>query len=117
MDERVINGLIGGYIRKRRFLLGLTQKALADKLGISYQQIQKYESGTNGVSCAKLWKISAVLGCTMDELCRDPADALRRNQVSASHRTQKLVAHFHQIHSESARAALCDMAALLANVQ
>ncbi len=42
--------------------LGLSQTALAEKLGISFQQVQKYESGANRISGSRLWELSQTLG-------------------------------------------------------
>ena len=52
--EVVVNQHIGKRIRKRRIELGITQTDLGNHLPTSFQQIQKYEKGTNGVSSAKL---------------------------------------------------------------
>lgn len=52
---------IGARIRKRRMELGLTQAQLAGKLGLSYQQIQKYETGLNRISAGRLHQISRLL--------------------------------------------------------
>ena len=52
---------IGARIRKRRMELGLTQIQLAGKLGLSYQQIQKYETGLNRISAGRLHQISRLL--------------------------------------------------------
>ncbi len=48
-------------MRQRRELRGMPQKELAKKLGISFQQIQKYESGANRVSASKMWELCGVL--------------------------------------------------------
>jgi transcriptional regulator with XRE-family HTH domain len=48
-------------VRVARVALGLTQELLAEKLGVSYQQVQKYERGTNRVSAGRLYQISQVL--------------------------------------------------------
>lgn len=48
-------------MRRRRILLGLTQDQVADALNISYQQIQKYETGANRVSAGRLAQIAEVL--------------------------------------------------------
>jgi len=56
-----IDHLVGQRIRLRRNMLGLTQEALADSLGISYQQIQKYETASNRVSAGRLFEIAAKL--------------------------------------------------------
>jgi len=49
---------VGDRIRRRRTILGYTQEQLADALDISYQQIQKYETGANRVSAGRLFQIS-----------------------------------------------------------
>ena len=53
---------LGKRLKQRRVLLGLTQMELANKLGISYQQIQKYEKAADRVSASRLVDISNVLG-------------------------------------------------------
>lgn len=52
---------IGRKIRQRRVLLGITQEKLADALGVTFQQVQKYEHGANRVSASRLWQLSIVL--------------------------------------------------------
>lgn len=49
---------VGKRIRHRRWLIGMTQQQLAEKVGIKFQQIQKYETGANRVSASRLWDIS-----------------------------------------------------------
>lgn len=53
---------VGKRIRHRRWLTGMTQQQLAEKVGIKFQQIQKYETGANRVSASRLWDISDALG-------------------------------------------------------
>ena len=48
---------VGQRVRQRRWLLGMTQQQLAEKVGIKFQQIQKYETGTNRISSSRLWDI------------------------------------------------------------
>ena len=52
---------VGKCIRERRSELGMSQTDLADALGISYQQIQKYEVGTTRVAASRLWDIAKAL--------------------------------------------------------
>ena len=52
---------VGKRVRHRRWLVGMTQQQLAEKVGIKFQQIQKYETGANRVSASRLWDISEVL--------------------------------------------------------
>ncbi|WP_323786148.1 helix-turn-helix transcriptional regulator [Thalassovita sp.] len=52
---------VGKRIRHRRWLVGMTQQQLAEQVGIKFQQIQKYETGTNRVSASRLWDIAEAL--------------------------------------------------------
>jgi transcriptional regulator with XRE-family HTH domain len=52
---------VGGRIRLRRNMLGISQEKLGESLGITFQQIQKYEKGTNRVGASRLQAISGVL--------------------------------------------------------
>lgn len=52
---------VGKRIRHRRWLIGVTQQQLAEKVGIKFQQIQKYETGANRVSASRLWDIADTL--------------------------------------------------------
>ncbi len=52
---------VGKRIRQRRWLIGMTQQQLGDKVGIKFQQIQKYETGANRVSASRLWDIAETL--------------------------------------------------------
>ncbi|HCU58921.1 MAG TPA: transcriptional regulator [Alphaproteobacteria bacterium] len=57
---------VGSRIKWRRKVLNLSQQQLADKLGLTFQQIQKYEKGFNRVGASRLWDIAQVLGVSMD---------------------------------------------------
>lgn len=52
---------VGKRIRQRRWLVGMTQQKLAECVGIKFQQIQKYETGSNRVSASRLWDIADAL--------------------------------------------------------
>jgi transcriptional regulator with XRE-family HTH domain len=53
---------VGKRVRHRRWMIGTTQQQLAEKVGIKFQQIQKYETGMNRVSASRLWDIAHALG-------------------------------------------------------
>ena len=53
---------VGGRIRMRRKVLGVSQERLAEALGLTFQQVQKYERGSNRVSASKLYEIARFLG-------------------------------------------------------
>ncbi len=52
---------VGKRIRHRRWMVGMTQQQLAERVGIKFQQIQKYETGMNRVSASRLWDIAETL--------------------------------------------------------
>ncbi len=52
---------LGKKLKKIRIENGIKQKQLALKLGISFQQLQKYESGENRITAGRLWQISQIL--------------------------------------------------------
>jgi transcriptional regulator with XRE-family HTH domain len=52
---------VGKRVRHRRWMLGMTQQQLADKVGIKFQQIQKYETGMNRISASRLWDIAEAM--------------------------------------------------------
>lgn len=57
---------IGSRIRRRRTELGLTQEQLGHALGVSYQQIQKYETAANRVSASRLYELARAFGVEID---------------------------------------------------
>ena len=52
---------VGKRVRHRRWMVGMTQQQLAGKVGIKFQQIQKYETGMNRISASRLWDIADAL--------------------------------------------------------
>lgn len=61
VGEDPIDVHIGSRVRLRRKLLGKSQEAVADAVGVTYQQIQKYEGGTNRMGASRLFELSNVL--------------------------------------------------------
>lgn len=53
---------VGKQLRAQRVEKGFTQTTLAKKLGLSFQQVQKYETGANRVSASKMWDLGRILG-------------------------------------------------------
>ena len=52
---------VGSRVRLRRTLLGMSQEKLGDALGLTFQQIQKYERGANRIGASRLYKIAKIL--------------------------------------------------------
>jgi transcriptional regulator with XRE-family HTH domain len=61
----LVDGHVGSRIRTRRALLGMSQKDLGAKVGLTFQQIQKYERGANRVGSGRLYEFSKILGVSI----------------------------------------------------
>lgn len=57
-----IDAHVGGRVRLRRMLLGMSQEKLAEQLGLTFQQVQKYEKGINRIGASRLFELSKLLG-------------------------------------------------------
>ena len=68
---------LGAAVRIRRRTLGISQEALAEQCGVSFQQIQKYENGANRISFSRLVQIARALKCRVVDLM-DVLDAPER---------------------------------------
>jgi len=66
---------VGSRIRLRRTMLGMSQEKLGESLGITFQQIQKYEKGTNRVGASRLQNISAILNVPVSFFFEDAPGA------------------------------------------
>ena len=62
---------VGNRIKMRRTILGMSQEKLAGLLGLTFQQVQKYEKGLNRVSASRLWDFSVVLGASVNFFFED----------------------------------------------
>ena len=62
LSEIEIDRHIGQRVRERRIVLGLSQTVLAEGLGISFQQLQKYETGFNRIGAGRLYGCAELLG-------------------------------------------------------
>lgn len=118
---------VGKRIRHRRWLVGMTQQQLAEKVGIKFQQIQKYETGMNRVSASRLWDISDVLGVEInfffDEMADDkeagenmaPGARNMPMDIMADREAVELVRSYYAI-PEHQRRRLFDLARVLSDV-
>ncbi len=62
---------VGIRVRQRRVLLGMTQTDLADTMGLTFQQVQKYERGTNRISASRLYGLSQVFDVPVEYFFED----------------------------------------------
>lgn len=119
---------VGGRVRMRRMLIGMSQEKLGDALGLTFQQVQKYEKGTNRISASRLQQIANVLGVSInylyDGIAGADAPAAGFAEGKASHYEPdllnadalKLLRAFNGISDAKVRRRLVDLASALANL-
>jgi transcriptional regulator with XRE-family HTH domain len=118
---------LGKRLRLRRILLGVSQEELGKAVGLTFQQIQKYEYGVNRVGTSRLWDLSRALNCPVsfffedkDEqtpgasprnLQADSADIEMQHEDATSKREAlMLVRAYYTIRKETVRRRILDLA-------
>lgn len=85
MEKKVPNPIdvhVGSRVRLRRMLVGMSQEKLGDMLGLTFQQVQKYEKGANRVGASRLYQISRILGVSVQFFFDDMPAAAGQDEVS-----------------------------------
>ena len=112
-----IDAAVGVRMAARRSALGLSQTALAAQLGVSFQQVQKYEKGANRVSASRLHQVATALGCSVADFFPtrgdDPVAGLRDLTVTAEGRA--LAEAFPRIADPALRQAVTRVVEALAS--
>ncbi len=113
-----VDRLVGDRIRRRRILMGLTQDQLGESLGISYQQIQKYETGANRVSAGRLYLIATRLevspGWFFDPVKSD-ASSEDFEDLGSSRLLMEFVRSFARINDERLKTVLVSLVRAMAD--
>jgi transcriptional regulator with XRE-family HTH domain len=111
---------IGHRIRERRRVIGVSQGQLARAVGVTFQQVQKYERGTNRVSFSRLMEIVRALGCELNDLTEglesdQPTPVLGASQqLMAQDGASELLKAYAALDNKSLRQALLQHARALA---
>mgnify|MGYP002627225754 CR=1 FL=1 len=91
-EPNPVDVYVGNRIKTRRHILNLSQQDLADALGLTFQQIQKYERGLNRIGASRLWDISQILKVPMDFFFSDmPIDVQIESPRAQKGKTVSLV--------------------------
>ena len=118
---------VGKRVRHRRWMVGMTQQQLGEKVGIKFQQIQKYETGMNRVSASRLWDIADALDVSVnfffegyeegitDAPARKPEATKTEGDLLADKEALELVRSYYSI-PENQRRKLFDLARVLSDV-
>jgi len=85
-----IDALVGRRIKSARLTAGLTQEELASKIGTSFQQLQKYESGRNRISASRLFDLAAALRLPVSYFFNQDS----HNHPTLDNKTAKMAAKF-----------------------
>ncbi len=109
---------VGKRVRHRRWMVGMTQQQLAEKVGIKFQQIQKYETGMNRISASRLWDIADALGVPVafffEGLEAESEEAAAQRDMMADKEAMELVRSYYSI-PEHQRRRLFDLARVLSD--
>ena len=105
---------VGKRVRHRRWMVGMTQQQLAEKVGIKFQQIQKYETGMNRVSASRLYEIARTLDVPVSHFFDglDDGHAHVDQDVLSDKEAMELVRSYYAI-PENQRRRLFDLARVL----
>jgi transcriptional regulator with XRE-family HTH domain len=120
-----VDAHVGSRLRQRRMLLGISQEQLAEMLGLTFQQVQKYERGTNRISASRLFQLARALDTPItwffDEMVsergveREKAEQGAEDSDPMSRReTLELVRVYSRIDDRKVRKKLYEMAKALA---
>jgi transcriptional regulator with XRE-family HTH domain len=116
VDDRT-DRLIGHRVRMRRLMLGMTQSQLAQVLGVTFQQFQKYEKGENRISASRIQLLARSLGVPVSFFFDPCGDKLTDDIASflATHEGLRLAKAFHRITGERIRRSIVLLVQKLAN--
>ena len=113
---------VGKRVRHRRWMVGMTQQQLAEKVGIKFQQIQKYETGMNRVSASRLWDIATALSVPvsfffegLESSAAIEADSTVPGDILADKEALELVRSYYAI-PDNQRRRLFELARVLSDV-
>lgn len=99
--SRLLDAEVGQSIRHYRKNAKMTLQGLADKLGIAYQQVQKYETGVNRVGAGRLMEIAEILNIPVSNFfgatAAAPSDAVATNESDAALLGRQLLVNFMKI--------------------
>ena len=108
---------VGGRVRMRRMLLGMSQTKLGDALGLTFQQIQKNETGINRIGSSRLYQLSHILDVPVAyffETLEGDLLAESFDNMMSKRETLELVKAYYRIPDPAVRDALRKMAKAMA---
>ena len=110
-----IDDRVGGRIRERRIMLGLTQEQLAETIGVTYQQAHKYERGINRVSAGRLFEIARALSAPITYFYEGIGEEGPRQIMPHQRMQLEIARNFAEIQNEKHQEAVSQVARALAS--
>jgi transcriptional regulator with XRE-family HTH domain len=110
-----VDRFVGQRIRERRIMLGLTQAAMAELIGVSYQQAHKYEHGINRISVGRLFGIAQALGVPVSYFYEGMESGAPPTVTPRGRMMLELARNFAAIESPRHQEALAQLARVLAD--
>jgi transcriptional regulator with XRE-family HTH domain len=107
---------IGGRLRERRVMNGLTQQGLADLIGVTYQQAHKYENGVNRIAAGRLYTIAQVLDVDVGYFFEGLESAARNEPTPQQRVFLDLARNFRSIRARRHQEAICLLTRILASL-
>lgn len=113
-----IDDYIGERVRARRLELGWTQEVLASQLNISYQQVQKYESGANRINAGRLFELAQLLETDISYFFEGADKYIEKGMLpkSKSRSTIDMMRYFSSIKDQGVQSALTSLAKELSHL-
>ncbi len=86
---------VGARLKMRRMIAGMSQEKLGESLGLTFQQVQKYEKGSNRIGASRLWEIARILDAPITyfyeglpvplatDQIRDPSDGMKEDKAAS----------------------------------
>jgi len=124
---------VGGRLRQRRTLLGMSQGKLGDTVGLTFQQIQKYERGANRIGASRLYDLSSVLDVSISYFFEEMPEEIRTGRYEgvnehlstdvrafeldnmARRETLELVRNYYKVSNPVIRRRLFDLTKVLSH--
>lgn len=110
-----VNQRIGTAIRARRVALGISQESLGKAIGITFQQIQKYENGTNSLNIMRLFDVSQALSTQPARFLDVAASQDAIKDKFSDRASLEMMKRFHDLTASEQEAIIAFMKALSAN--
>lgn len=89
-----IDAQVGNRVRLRRMLVGMSQEKLGELLGLTFQQVQKYEKGVNRIGAGRLYQVANILGVPVSYFYEDVSEGVNEHHRANEHASPPVMEFF-----------------------